>query len=160
MKKKTKTGTKFISEAKITLVSASVESELVYSEMWLSKERSPLRIIRVCTEQVLLRDATWGYCKAPYSPCGSSVFCLPVCYTREVHFIGTSKLVIVITDHFGDVRSAICPLCIGVYIRIRTRSKFEPPQTASGSNQPFCHNTLCGQTDRSTDRQMVQANVP
>ena len=22
-----------------------------------------------------------------------------------------------------------------------------PPQTASGSNQQFCHNTLCGQTD-------------
>jgi len=27
-----------------------------------------------------------------------------------------------------------------------------PPQTASGSIQPFCHNTLCGQTDRPTDR--------
>ena len=26
-----------------------------------------------------------------------------------------------------------------------------PPQTASGFNQPFCHNTLCGQTDRQTD---------
>ena len=25
-------------------------------------------------------------------------------------------------------------------------------QTASRSNQPFCHNTLCGPTDRSTDR--------
>jgi len=27
------------------------------------------------------------------------------------------------------------------------------PQTASGSTQPFCHNTLSGQTDRLTDRQ-------
>jgi len=35
-----------------------------------------------------------------------------------------------------------------------------PPQTASGSSQPFCHNTLCRQTDRLTDRQMVQANIP
>ena len=34
-----------------------------------------------------------------------------------------------------------------------------PPQMASGSNQPFRHNTLCGYTDRQTDRQMVQANV-
>jgi len=25
-----------------------------------------------------------------------------------------------------------------------------PPQTASVSNQPFCHNTLCGQTNRQT----------
>jgi len=31
-----------------------------------------------------------------------------------------------------------------------------PPQTASRSNQPFCHNTLCGPTDRPSDRQMVQ----
>ena len=29
-----------------------------------------------------------------------------------------------------------------------------PPQTASGSSQPFCHNALTGQTDRQTDRQM------
>ena len=39
-----------------------------------------------------------------------------------------------------------------------------PSQTVSGSNLPFCHNTLCGPTDRPTDgltdRQMVQANVP
>jgi len=35
-----------------------------------------------------------------------------------------------------------------------------PLQTASGSNQPFCHNTLCKLTDRQTGRQMVQANVP
>jgi len=27
-----------------------------------------------------------------------------------------------------------------------------PPQTASRSIQPFCHNTLSGQTDRPTDR--------
>jgi len=27
-----------------------------------------------------------------------------------------------------------------------------PPQTASRSNQPFCHNTLSGHTDRPTDR--------
>jgi len=27
-----------------------------------------------------------------------------------------------------------------------------PPQTASGSNQPFHHNTLCGQTDRWSKR--------
>ena len=27
-----------------------------------------------------------------------------------------------------------------------------PPQTAPGSNQPFCHNTLSGQIDRPTDR--------
>jgi len=27
-----------------------------------------------------------------------------------------------------------------------------PPQTASGSNRPFCHNTLSGQTDRQIDR--------
>jgi len=26
-----------------------------------------------------------------------------------------------------------------------------PPQTASGSTQPFCHNTLSGPTDRQTD---------
>ena len=32
-----------------------------------------------------------------------------------------------------------------------------PPQMASGSYQPFCHNTL--RTDRQTDRQMVQVNV-
>jgi len=35
-----------------------------------------------------------------------------------------------------------------------------PPQTISRFNQPFCHNTLCGPTDRPTDRQMVQVNVP
>ena len=37
-----------------------------------------------------------------------------------------------------------------------------PSQTAFGSNQTFCHNTLCLLTDRLTDRdrQMVQANVP
>jgi len=34
------------------------------------------------------------------------------------------------------------------------------PETASGYNQPFCHNTLCRPTDRPTDQQMVQANVP
>jgi len=28
-----------------------------------------------------------------------------------------------------------------------------PPQMASGSAQPFCHNTLCGPTDWPTDRQ-------
>jgi len=28
-----------------------------------------------------------------------------------------------------------------------------PPLTASGSNQPFCHSTLSGHTDRPTDRQ-------
>jgi len=28
-----------------------------------------------------------------------------------------------------------------------------PPQTVSGSNQPFCHNTLCALTKRQTDRQ-------
>ena len=33
-----------------------------------------------------------------------------------------------------------------------------PPQTAHGSNQPFCHNTLCGPTDRWV-YPMVQANV-
>ena len=27
-----------------------------------------------------------------------------------------------------------------------------PSQTASGSNQPFCHSTLSGQIDRQTDR--------
>jgi len=27
-----------------------------------------------------------------------------------------------------------------------------PSQTTSGSTQPFCHKTLCGQTDRQTDR--------
>ena len=27
-----------------------------------------------------------------------------------------------------------------------------PPKTASRSNQPFCQSTLCGQTDRPTDR--------
>jgi len=27
-----------------------------------------------------------------------------------------------------------------------------PCQTSSGSTQPFCHNTLCGQTNRQTDR--------
>jgi len=27
-----------------------------------------------------------------------------------------------------------------------------PHQMASGSTQPFCHNILCGQTDRQTDR--------
>jgi len=27
-----------------------------------------------------------------------------------------------------------------------------PSQMASGSNQPFCHNTFCGLTDRTTDR--------
>jgi len=27
-----------------------------------------------------------------------------------------------------------------------------PPQTASGSNQPFCHNTLSGQTNQPTDQ--------
>jgi len=27
-----------------------------------------------------------------------------------------------------------------------------PPRTASGSNQPFCHNTLSGHTDVQTDR--------
>jgi len=30
---------------------------------------------------------------------------------------------------------------------------YSPSQTASGSNQPFCHNTLCGPKDRPTDRQ-------
>jgi len=34
------------------------------------------------------------------------------------------------------------------------------PQMASRSNQPFCHNTLCRQTDRPTNTQTVQANVP
>jgi len=29
-----------------------------------------------------------------------------------------------------------------------------PSQTASGSNQQFCHNTLSGETDRQTDRQI------
>jgi len=29
-----------------------------------------------------------------------------------------------------------------------------PPQTTSGSNQPFCHNTLCGPRDRRTDQQI------
>jgi len=29
---------------------------------------------------------------------------------------------------------------------------YSPPQTASGSNQPFCHNTLSGPTNRQTDR--------
>ena len=29
---------------------------------------------------------------------------------------------------------------------------YSPPQTAFGSNQPFCHSTFSGQTDRQTDR--------
>jgi len=33
-----------------------------------------------------------------------------------------------------------------------------PSQTASGSNQPFCHNTL--RTERPTDQRTVQTNVP
>ena len=28
-----------------------------------------------------------------------------------------------------------------------------PSQTASGSNQPFCHNTISGQTSTQTDTQ-------
>jgi len=35
-----------------------------------------------------------------------------------------------------------------------------PPQTTSRSNQPFCLSTLCGPTDKPTEGQMVQANVP
>jgi len=34
-----------------------------------------------------------------------------------------------------------------------------PPQTASGSNQPFCDNTFSGLTDRQTDRQMGKATI-
>jgi len=33
-----------------------------------------------------------------------------------------------------------------------------PPETASGSNQPFCHSTLCEHTHTHT--QIVQTNVP
>jgi len=34
---------------------------------------------------------------------------------------------------------------------------YSPPQTASGSNQPFCHSTLSGytHTDRLMDRRQV-----
>jgi len=32
---------------------------------------------------------------------------------------------------------------------------YSPPQTASGSSQPFCHSTLSGHMHRHTDRQMV-----
>jgi len=34
-----------------------------------------------------------------------------------------------------------------------------PPQTASGSNQPFCHNTLSGPTDQPTDG-IGESSVP
>jgi len=34
-----------------------------------------------------------------------------------------------------------------------------PPPTASGSTQPFCYNTFCGQTHRRTDRQ-TDRHVP
>jgi len=35
------------------------------------------------------------------------------------------------------------------YLERTTSGAKIPIKTASGSNQPFCHNTLCGQTDRS-----------
>ena len=36
---------------------------------------------------------------------------------------------------------------------LNPRRPHSPPQTASGSNQPFCHSTPFGQTDRPTGRQ-------
>jgi len=35
-----------------------------------------------------------------------------------------------------------------------------PPQTTSGSNQPFCHNTLCGQTYRWSRRMFHNMSAP
>jgi len=38
-------------------------------------------------------------------------------------------------------------------IHLSLKQPHLPPQTTSGSNQPFCHNTLCGPSDRPTDGQ-------